>query len=64
MIDEKGNAQWYDLPNTKEDAMVAMHIAHGFGIEDKDIIYIEDWTEEEIDKVISEIKHELRIQSG
>ena len=34
MIDEKGSAQWYDLPNTKQGAQLAKEIAHGFGIDD------------------------------
>ena len=30
------------LPVTKNDAIIGKHLAHGFGIEDRDIIYIED----------------------
>ena len=51
MIDAKGSAQWYDLPNTKQDAEIAKQIAHGFGIEDCDIVLIEDWTVVEIKEV-------------
>ena len=31
-----------DIPATKKDAINATHIAHGFGISDKDIIYFEN----------------------
>ena len=41
---------------TKDDAKVATYHARGFGIEDEDIIYIEDMTITEIDKIVMEIK--------
>ena len=41
-----------------------MHCANGFGIEEQDIVYIEDWTVEQIDKVFDDIKQEFRTLSG
>ena len=64
MVDCKGATTWCDLPDTKDDATIAMHSANGFGIEEKDIVYIEDWTAEQIDKIANEIKLEFRAQSG
>ena len=64
MVDSKGSEQWYNLPNTRDDATIAMHCANGFGIEEKDIVYIEDWTVEQIDKVFNDIKQEFRTLSG
>ena len=43
----------------KYDVSKITAIAHGFGIEDKDITLIEDWTVEEMDKVFENIKIEF-----
>ena len=48
------------LPTTKEDALTAKHMAHGFGIRDKDITYIEDMSIKHIDQVVDEVKREFR----
>ena len=40
---------------TKEDINVASYAAHGFGIADKDITYVEDWTINEIDDIVNKI---------
>lgn len=48
------------LPSTKEDALTAKHMAHGFGIRDKDITYIEDMNIKHIDQVVDEVKKEFR----
>ena len=64
MIDEKGSAQWYDLPNTKRDAELAIEIAKGFGVEQGDISMIEDWTREEIVELLDGIKKEVRLLNG
>ena len=48
------------LPSTKEDALTAKHMAHGFGIRDKDITYIEDMNIKHIDEVVAEVKKEFR----
>ena len=40
--------------------MNATHIAHGFGIRDRNIVYIEDQTEQQIMNIILNIKIEFR----
>ena len=49
-----------DLPDTKQDAINATHLAHGFGIADHDIIYIEDVDLPTINKKIYVMKKELK----
>ena len=61
LLDCNGCKSLTDLTFTKEDEKVATYIAHGFGITDKDITHVEDWTIEEIDNAIQEITEEFQI---
>ena len=44
MVGENSECIYQNLPETKDEAKKARHIAHGLGIENKDIIEIEDWS--------------------
>ncbi len=44
---------------TKDDANKATFMARGFGIEDKDITYMEDWTYSEMEIIFEEIRAEF-----
>ena len=41
-----------NMPSTKNDKIIAMQAAHGLGIADKDITYIENWTIGQIERTI------------
>ena len=56
LLGGKGCEGLKDLRATKDDAKVATYHARGFGIEDEDIIYIEDMSITEIDKIVMDIK--------
>ena len=49
-----------DLIETKQDAINATHLAHGFGIADRDIVYFENLDLPIMNKKVKEIKMELR----
>ena len=54
VVEDFGN-----LSATKRDAETATHIAHGFGIKDKDIVSIENMTIAEIDQKVNAVKREF-----
>ena len=49
-----------DLPATANDAVNATHIAHGFGIADKDILYFENTVIKKMNAKIDQVKREFR----
>lgn len=48
-----------DLETTKQDAINATHLAHGFGIADRDIVYFNDLDLPTMNKRVNDIKREL-----
>ena len=49
-----------DLPSTKQDAINATHLAHGFGIADRDIVYFNNLDLPTMNKKVNDIKRELQ----
>ena len=48
------------MPLAEKDKSVAIQAAHGFGIEDKDIICVQDWTIAEIEQTVNGIKQDFK----
>ena len=49
-----------DVPSASGDKRIAVKVAHGFGIADKDITCIEDWPLARIEGLMDELKKEFR----
>lgn len=60
MINCEGCRKVGDLPDTEKDAKVAKLIANGWGIEDKDILFVEDKNFAEINLILNNIKREFK----
>ena len=48
------------MPATAKDAKVAKALANGFGIKDKDILFLENKNKKQIDAELNKIKREFR----
>ena len=60
MVDCKGCMGCGNLPATLNDAKVAKVIANGFGIEDKDILFLSNKNNKQINDELNKIKREFR----
>lgn len=60
MINCSGCRACDDLPATIDDAKVAKAIANGFGIANKDIIFLADKNAREINNILNVIKKEFQ----
>ena len=56
LVDER----FMDMRATKSDAVDAAEIAHGFGVLDSDITFIEDMPLSEINAIFAKLESELK----
>ena len=63
MLGEEYERTFVDLSEPENDAITARQAAQGLGIDDDNIIHLQDSSTEELNKVFDDISKEFRILS-
>ena len=58
-LNNPGSSLCQDIYTAKQDKVVATSIAHGFGVHDKDITHMSNWTTKAIDEQLQRITEEF-----